>query len=100
MRLIDADELREEIFTEDYDNDIINNFLDLVDFQPTIDAEPVVHGHWEEDGHGYCVCSHCEDYIITDEDGNPPPFLKSDLILDIARCPHCRAKMDEEVEQE
>lgn len=72
----------------------INNFIISA---PTLDYEPVVHGHWADDGHGYYVCSHCEDYIVTDEDGNPPPFLKNDWVLKIHRCPHCDAKMDEEV---
>ncbi len=43
VRPIDANALREEIMTENYDNDTINNFLDLVDFAPTFDYEPVVH---------------------------------------------------------
>ncbi|MFR5876339.1 MAG: hypothetical protein ACLUFN_07605 [Eubacterium sp.] len=101
MQLIDADKLSDDIFYDsDYDNDTINHFIDLVDEQPEVDAESVVHGHWEDDGHGYYVCSQCEDYIITDEDGNPPSFLKSDWVLAIPRCPHCDAKMDEEAEKE
>lgn len=43
VRPIDANALREEIMTENYDNDTINNFLDLVDSAPTLDNEPVVH---------------------------------------------------------
>lgn len=43
MRLIDADELRDEIlFDSEYDNDTINYFLDLIDFQPTVD-DTVIH---------------------------------------------------------
>lgn len=41
MRLVDADKLREEILKEDYDNDTINNFLDLVDFSDTVECQPI-----------------------------------------------------------
>ena len=47
MRLIDAEKLRDDIFNDsDYNlnNDTINHFLDVVDEQPEVDAEPVVHG--------------------------------------------------------
>lgn len=42
MRLIDADILRDEILhNSDCDNDTIDYFLDLVDFQPTVDKAVV-----------------------------------------------------------
>lgn len=95
MRLIEADALREEILTEDYDNDTINNFLDLVDFAPTIDAEPVVHAHWKmkivKTGYWY-ECSNCgTHWSINGEihECERTPY-----------CSHCGAKMDEEVEKE
>lgn len=57
QRLIDANALREEILTENYDNDTINNFLDLVDLSPTIDAEPVAHFKCSALHCKYCECS-------------------------------------------
>lgn len=48
MRLIDADSLRDE-WLENGENERIyntNDFLDSLDYAPTIDAVPVVHGHF------------------------------------------------------
>ncbi len=96
MRLIDADELREEILNDDdyiFDNDTVNHFLDLVDLSPTIDAEPVVHGHWKvitfkNSRKKFIECSECGatiDCLATYIDEN-----------EYDGCPYCRAKMDEE----
>lgn len=89
-RLIDANMLREEILTEDYDNDTINNFLDLVDLSPTIDAEPVIHGRWIERNDGtelQLMCDCCGySYIEADSDCNERNNY----------CPRCGAKMCEE----
>ena len=93
VRPIDANALLEDKVSNAY----IRRFE--IEAAPTLDYEPIVHAHWEDDGHGYYVCSHCEDYIVTDEDGNPPSFLKSVWVLNIHRCPHCDAKMDEEVKK-
>ena len=86
MLLIDAEKLRDDIFNDsDYNNDTINHFLDVVDEQPEVDAEPVVHGHWIENPCLYgAFCSRCgENYGI--------PFNF---------CPNCGAKMDEEVQND
>lgn len=67
-----------------------------VEKAPTIDAEPVVHGHWEEtgrfekDGVNY-ICYRCSicgglHRERRKQTGNPNSI----------GCPHCRAKMDEE----
>lgn len=93
-RPIDANALKRSWLNGDHTKRFADDYIDAA---PTLDYEPVVHAHWEDDGHGYYVCSHCEDYIVTDEDGNPPPFLKNDWVLKIHRCPNCDAKMDEEV---
>ena len=89
VRPIDANKLREEIMTENYDNDTINNFLDLVDLAPTLDNEPVVHAHWESErllNDTRCdICSNCHWGVIRD----------AGSIL-YKRCPECGAKMDEE----
>ena len=91
MRLIDADELMEQInLIEDmrtpteadrqraYARFMVRN-------APTIEAEPVRHGQWyysnEKD---WCVCSVCG----TDAEGDGGYCLESDF------CPHCGANMD------
>ncbi len=48
-----------------------------VEDAPTINAEPVKHGYWEEDMGG-CWCSCCDD--VSD--------------FSYTYCPHCGAKMD------
>ena len=60
-------------------------FGDEVMALPTIDAVPVVHGHWEESVYrGMLVCSKCRIYHIAKGDE-----------YDFTYCPHCGAKMDE-----
>lgn len=96
MRLIDADKLRKDVidlpniyngFSDTYDKSYI---LDLVDEQPTIEAEPIRHGHWIYKEYGYptaiafYTCSVCGSSRGFDIDNY---------------CPHCGAKMDEEEEQ-
>ena len=58
MRLIDADKLWKDITTNIEECDDI---LEIIEKQPTIDAEPVRHGRWEYiGGYGYQHrCSKC-----------------------------------------
>lgn len=90
MTLIDADEVRDEILHDpDYDNDTINHFLDVIDYAPTVDAQPVIHAHWNftsrpnEDcmggSHNVIECSNC----------------KEDYDAEYDYCPSCGALMDE-----
>lgn len=53
-------------------------FDTIIDVQPTVDAEPVRHGHWEWDGD--FICSNCG------ERGHRNKWNY---------CPNCGAKMDE-----
>lgn len=108
MRLIDADELEKELekMTQDFldDKTIQGDFcagvtvemLEEVRKAPTIDAVPVVHGHWKErrkyevgaavDDDGWLeleeLCSVCGKWVKTQ--------WRSPLY-----CPKCGAKMDE-----
>lgn len=93
MKLIDADELGFElkISSNGYlyvtDNDIIN--------APTVDAEPVRHGHWIMKKTAadalYTVCSHCNASVkYNDEYGTVVMNLNG-----ANYCPNCGAKMDE-----
>ena len=58
----------------------------LIKMTPTVDAAPVIHGHWDEGvHHDYCCCSNCRDVYILAEwltDGK------------WNYCPNCGAKMD------
>ncbi len=93
MRLIDEKALKEyqmQIPPEwikchlDIVKGMVEIFTRAIEAQPTIDAEPVVHGHWIENSCLYgTFCSRCgENYGI--------PFNF---------CPNCGAKMDEEVKE-
>lgn len=95
MRLIDADKLKQDVldwqdcyngFSDTYDKAMI---IDEIDAQPTIDAEPVRHGHWifEEypDGYYHSQCSLCNSWFVGDAFLNPYNY-----------CPNCGAKMDKE----
>lgn len=102
MRLIDANEALEII--DNYKNSIsmtaktevaVSAIEDIVKcICPTIDAEPVVHGHWVKDHDTkhllwFCKCSACDREITKDLLGRWP-LTKY--------CPNCGAKMDEEQE--
>lgn len=99
MGLIYADELhnalkqqrrwivkREGFINEGYSYDQVHFTIDEI---PTVDAEPVRHGHWlfheEPDGYYHSECSECGQWC--DED----VFLKGKWNY----CPNCGAKMDE-----
>lgn len=88
-RLIDADALREELDSvlNWNTNDEYNMYSDTVvaiDNAPTVDAEPVRHGHWscDEDA-GWAQCSLCGYYFDISDD--PPSKY----------CGGCGAKMEE-----
>ena len=51
----------------------------------TVDAVPVVHGHWKEDtgGYGFWICSAC---------GFVSEASAANMLYKF--CPHCGAKMD------
>lgn len=54
MRLIDADELRDEVLHDTtHPNEIVNYYLYAIDYAPTIDAVPVVR------------CVECKHYNTT-----------------------------------
>lgn len=98
MRLIDADALIESIKHGLWDWETINGIesrtvleqtIQDIKNEPTIDAEPVRHGKWEvknECGYEDMTCSVCrrvcKDYGWFADEWN--------------FCPNCGAKMDEE----
>ena len=88
MRLIDADEL--SIRTHFNENDCIDT-EDILN-APTVDAVPVVHGHWIKatgmmppEYTGRHVCSVCNYFA-------PNEFHSREWLSPI--CPNCGTKMD------
>ena len=94
MRLIDADKLDEEIMhlfitisgnpkQSTVVNECKSSFRRIIDEQPTIEAQPMVHGEWIYEYHTWhcniCGCHPYKGYIPKE----PSNF-----------CPNCGAKMD------
>lgn len=93
-RLISADTLRQRMYHDAFETDTemqrwdggcwirYKMFENALEDAPTIEAEPVRHGHWEwtdDPRTGDFVCSNCLDHNI----------VRSRY------CPNCGAKMDE-----
>jgi hypothetical protein len=90
MRKIDADAMKAEVESLDAESnnriykcameDMLEFFIELIDKQPTIEAEPVRHGHWMflEQKSGYLwTCSNC----------------KGNFDQRFSYCPYCGAEM-------
>lgn len=74
-------------------------FVTLEDISkaPTVDAEPVRHGHWracKEIFDSYGECEETDAFSCSECGKTVKPFLKSEY------CPRCGAKMDEEDEDD
>lgn len=88
MRLIDADKIT--ITRQVYVGALTlkERLQRLLNSQPTVNAEPVRHGHWVRNDNGTYSCSECQSWIPNEQ-------------YHYARyCLHCGAKMDEEKENE
>lgn len=88
MRLIDADALKIDYgFTWSDITPTHDELYELIDRQPTIDAEPVIHGEWipkNKDGAWRVdTCSVCK------KDTHYVRYAPPD-----ERCPHCGARMN------
>ena len=88
MRLIDADALMRDIEQYHLSN---GKFQYWVELQSTVDAVPVRHGKWIDEGqyadyypHHAWRCSECGEHVIEID----TPWYKY--------CPNCGARMDEE----
>lgn len=96
MRPIDADKQKRTIAFTDaeclYDNngkylaEVIQLFQEKIDEQPTVEAEPVKHGHWVESEEGYFSCSNCHNDAMVELYENSQKLTLF--------CPHCGATMD------
>lgn len=82
-RLIDADEYKARI--DRYPPSIRDMAKRVLEDCKTVDAVPVVHGHWITNEDGDSCCSVCGDQLS----GELNPFKY---------CPFCGAKMDEVTE--
>ena len=58
-RLIDATRIEQYILNNCSDNEEINTIYAEIVNAPTVDAEPVRHGHWVVDEDGNIKCSEC-----------------------------------------
>ena len=83
MRLINADKLKEDMSKRQIkQRDLNASFFAVINEQPTVEAEPIRHGHWIRPYHDhYKQCSVCERIHYT-------------IPWNAAYCPFCGAKMD------
>ena len=89
MRLIDAEAFQKFIEQEDDSADYERcRFEEWLEEQPTIEAKPVVHAHWNKDGR----CTNCGKHASW------IPF--SDDWFESAYCNKCGARMDEVAEDD
>lgn len=96
MRLIDADSLIEECY-----KDGAYGYIDALQIAiaPTIEAEPVRHGHWislTNCSNSGVYCSACHKKVYKEDYAwcNRKNKLRSNY------CPNCGAKMDGENDEE
>lgn len=80
MRLIDADALLQRAVPHGWSTPLWVSDIMIKD-APTIDVEPVRHGHWIHNGFMEVKCSDCRNVFHELEDTN--------------YCPSCGCKMDE-----
>ena len=89
-RLIDADTLFRQIDSPYTEYPVIiqirRAIKEMIDDAPTVDAEPVRHGHWINDFSSPLKCSSC---------GIVSKANEFTLRTDFKYCPYCGAKMDE-----
>ena len=86
MKLIDADKLMKSLNPKE--SVWVGLVLpELIDNAPTVEAEPVRHGHWVEAKYPLFTCSECG-------------ATYQDTGYSYNYCPNCGAKMDLEQENE
>ena len=90
MRLIDGDEMRENLEwcksqSGQYNDIYWDDVIERLDAQPTVEAAPVRHGKWttkrtqKHNGEWYCTVCDYEPIVMSD---------------DMKYCPGCGAEMD------
>ena len=81
--LISKEAVKKEIMTSWSIWNDKNFILRRIDLIPVIDAMPVMHGHWKDNGNGTVSCNCCATWF--------PKIRESQLLF----CGYCGAKMDE-----
>ena len=97
MRLIDADKININMALPgagEFSCKARRAVQDLIAAQPTVDAVPVVHGHWNYDkGSDSVQCYACKNWITF----GTGQLEDIDVVVDYEMnyCQYCGAKMDE-----
>lgn len=113
IRLIDANALKRLIKSGDdliFDRVTECEILHMIDYQETIDAQPVKHGHWGDYGSGVGMyCSECK-HRIRYRNGIRETTKFSDGEFEFVQyaskngyynfCPKCGAKMDGDADEQ
>ena len=70
-----------------------NDAVSLIKSAPTVDTEPVGHGHWiiKDD---WCTCSVCRESMHYSNGLNEKPSIINAMSMRVHYCPSCGAKMD------
>ena len=114
-RLKDADKVKEHIrlYFNKFARDglktelielAISDLAEVVDNVPTVDAEPIRHGHWltTEAYPHRVVCSECYGTYVRNENIIEGRYKGDEIVpiycTEAEYCPHCGAKMDEIVD--
>jgi len=71
-------------------NDAIDT---IIEEAPTVDAEPVKHGHWISHDYDFAPAESTQECSVCHEE--QPIYM-----VDNNYCPHCGAKMDEVIEND
>lgn len=104
MRLIDADTLKAEFTGSFCETWHYVGVREMIDVAPTVEAEPVRHGHWTDEH----KCSACGGEAFSEIRSIIPKYeydsdglivVSGDYVYDIEYyetkfCPYCGAKMD------
>ena len=89
MRTIDADGFKEKLYSMAFGDELVklDEFIDHLDDQPTIEVKIVVHGEWLQcNNETHKRCSNCD--IIA--------FIGLYPFGDAHYCPNCGCKMSKE----
>lgn len=94
MRLIDADALLSAVMTQDVvDKSVVKRLIIQV---PTVDAEPVRHGHWNHVSREFAAGEGADMYAQCSECGTIELVYTRAYAKRWKYCPYCGAKMDGE----
>ena len=100
MRLIDADAMREDWLNNGQNEYVYdtNAVLESIDEQPTIEAEPVVHGEWTTIYFSYWSCKPDGVHPVMRKERKKYRHDECGKVVSKREpyCPNCGARMDKE----